>query len=188
MFLITFLINFYVWVSDDLCMLRTCCVVEKWSFWCIHRKWSFWPLLDTPLGCLLSDTHKSCRWVVDQLLIKNWSKTDHFWIWSICHVFDHFFNQLLCMSFRWFVHVAYMLRCGKVVILTCASDVSFWHIEIVFLKTCSRTLRLNDAGRALSLILKIGLWIVDRKLIKNMIFSFFDQLLTKLKKSIFTSL
>ena len=37
MFLITFLINFYVWVSDDLCMLRTCCVVEKWSFWHAHR-------------------------------------------------------------------------------------------------------------------------------------------------------
>ena len=67
-------------------------------------------------------------------------------------------------------------------------SVSLWHTEIVFLKTCSRALRLNDAGRALSLILKIGLWIVDRKLIKNMIFSFFDQLLTKLKKSIFTSL
>ena len=85
----------------------------------VIRKWSFWPLLDTPL----SDTHKSCRWVVDQLLIKNWSKTDHFWIWSICHVFDHFFNQLLCMSFRWFVHVAYMLRCGKVVILMHTSEV-----------------------------------------------------------------
>ena len=94
----------------------------------VIRKWSFWPLLDAPL----SDTHKSCRWVVDQLLIKNWSKTDHFWIWSICHVFDHFFNQLLYMSFRWFVHVAYMLRCGKVVILTCASDVSFWHMFLIW--------------------------------------------------------